>query len=218
MNPIYLFDMDGTLIDSMEHFDRGLRIMLEQAGIPYDPALIKKLVPLGYTKSAEYFVSRGVPLSVEEIVARFEALMQHAYAHDIRTKPGVPEYLRRLQENGARLFVLTASPHSLTDVCLRQNGIWPCFEQVWSVDDFGLTKSNPAIFREAARTIGCDPADICFFDDNINALKTAKLAGLRVYGVRDCQSEEDLAEIRASFDGFVADFTALNETGELLPA
>ncbi|MBR6708577.1 MAG: hypothetical protein IKL84_02740, partial [Clostridia bacterium] len=59
---------------------------------------------------------------------------------------------------------------------------------------------------------------ICFFDDNINALKTAKLAGLRVYGVRDCQSEEDLAEIRASFDGFVADFTALNDIGALLPA
>lgn len=208
MNEVYVFDLDGTLVDSMPYFTRGILSILDEEGIPYDDGLIDVLTPLGYTKSAEYYVGMGVQAGVEQIVSRIEQKLVQAYTHDVRTKPGVPAYLRRLREEGARLFVLTASPHLVTDVCLKQNGIWDLFETVWSVEDFGLSKSEPHIFREVARRIGCTPGEIRFFDDNLTALENARLAGLRTFGVFDGQSEADLARMRTLSEAVVESFTS----------
>ena len=87
------------------------------------------------------------------------------------------------------MFVLTASPHSVTDICLKHNGVYDLFEQVWSVDDFEKSKSDVTIFYDVAKTIGCEVGEIHYFDDNLMAVTNASQAGYVVYGVYDGQEE-----------------------------
>ena len=160
MNGIYIFDLDGTLVDSMPYFTRGLLGLLDEAGIPYGEEMAGIITPLGYTKSAIYFRERlGLTDSVETLVKRMQDRLVKDYANNIRLKPGVYRYLHRLHEAGERLFVLTASPHCATDVCLQSNGVLDWFAQVWSVEDFSLDKPDTRLLFEVARQIGCDPAD-----------------------------------------------------------
>ena len=190
MSKIYVFDLDGTLVDSMAAFQMGILSILDEEGIPYGPDMIQVVTPLGYTKSAELYVEMGVKDTVEHIVSRVEARLVKEYASNVFLKAGVGDYLKKLRDEGARLFVLTASPHSVTDICLKQNGVYDLFEQVWSVDDFGKSKSDVTLFYDVAKTIGCEVEEVNYFDDNLMAVTNASKAGYVVYGVYDGQAEE----------------------------
>lgn len=207
MKKIYVFDLDGTLVDSMPSYSKGILSILDEEGVAYEPDLIKILTPLGNRKSAQYYVDvLGVKADPEDLVRRIEANMIYAYGNLIDAKPGIPALLRRLFAEGARLFVLTASPHITTDACLKRNGLFDLFETVWSVEDYGLTKSDTRIFYELARRIGCKPEEIHYFDDSLIALQNAKTAGLITYGVYDAQTEEEVARMKNTFDRYVGSF------------
>ena len=210
MKPIYIFDLDGTLVDSMPYFSKGILKIADDAGLTYGEELLKILTPLGYTKSAEYYVHElGVQDSVDNIVSRIEQNLVYEYTNNIVTKPGVKAYLQTLHQNGARLFVLTASPHLVTDVCLQKNGIFDLFEAVWSVEDFALTKSDTRLFFKVAETLKCTPEEIHYFDDSLIALGNAKRSGYRTYAVYDAQSPEEVVRMKNEYDVYVESFESL---------
>ena len=131
------------------------------------------------------------------------------YAENILLKPHVKDALIRLKNQGDDLNILTASPHSMLDVCLKRVGVYDLFTNVWSCDDFGLTKANPEIYKLASKKIGKNTDEIIFLDDNLTALKTAKIAGMKVYGVFDKSSIDYEKEIRSVADKYLEDFSKL---------
>jgi len=207
MKKIHIFDLDGTLVDSMPYYTRGILQVLDEEQIPYEPSLIEILTPLGYTKSAQLYREMGVPGTVEEIVGRIQTILHHEYAHNIALKPGVASYLHKLKSSGCLLCVLTASPHLVTDVCLQHNGVYPLFDHVWSVEDFGLSKSETPIYHEVVHRLGCRQEDICFYDDNLTAVSTAVKAGWYTCAVNDGQSEAITAALRAAANEYIPTFT-----------
>lgn len=207
---VYLFDLDGTLVNSMPFYTKGTLSVLDDEGIPYEPELINVLTPLGYTKTAEYYIDNmGVKGTVEEIVARLEKKLVYEYTYNIKLKPFVGEYLRKLKAEGASLYVLTASPHIVTDVCLQKNGVFNLFDEVWSVEDYGLSKSGTELFFKVAERIGCEMADVNYFDDNTIAVTNASRAGYKVYGVLDIQPEAEVEIVKKNCDVFVESFEQL---------
>jgi HAD superfamily hydrolase (TIGR01509 family) len=124
-------------------------------------------------------------------------------------KEGVGDYLRKRKAEGAQLYVLTASPHIVTDACLRHNGVqgtFHWFDKVWSVEDFGLSKSDPQIFAKVAETIGCEVGEVHYFDDSLIALRNAKEAGYMTYGVYDAQTPDEVETMKALCDTVVMSF------------
>ena len=209
MSEICVFDLDGTLVDSMSYFAAGLLKILDEAGIPYDDGIVETITPLGYVASAELFRSMGVEATVEEMVAQMKENLVYEYSNNIKLKPYVGDFLRQLKAQGARLFVLTASPHVVTDICLKNNGVYDLFEQIWSVDDFGMTKSELELFDAVAQKIGCKPQDINYFEDNLTAVTNAALSQYKVYGVLDKQQPEDIEQIKELSDIFVHSYKDL---------
>ena len=210
---IAVFDLDGTLVDSMPYFTKGMLSIADEAGLEYDDNLIKILTPLGYTKSAEYYVNElGVQDTVANIVKRIEKKLVYEYSNNIYLKPGVLEYLKKLRDEGTSLYVLTASPHIVTDACLKHNGVqgtFHWFDKVWSVEDFKLSKSDPQIFYEVAKTIGCEVGDIHYFDDSLIALRNSQKAGYINYGVYDTQTEDEVETMKGLCDTVVMSFENL---------
>jgi len=105
--------------------------------------------------------------------------------------------------------VLTASPHPLLDPCLKRLGIFEWFDHVWACEDFGTNKADPEIYRMAAARMGVKTEEVLFLDDNYNADKTAKTAGMRVCGVYDASSAEYEEEIKRISDYYIHDFSEL---------
>lgn len=206
---IFLFDFDGTLVDSMPTYGSVMLRILDEHGIKYGTDILKIITPLGYTGTAEYFQKLGINKSVAELFSIMKKYMLHEYSENIPLKSGVKDTLMALKEEGADLNVLTASPHDTLDVCLKRCGIWDLFTHVWSCEDFKTTKANPEIYKSAAKLIGADVSDIIFIDDNINAVKTAKAAGMISYGIYDDSSCDAVEEMKSISDKYIYNFNEL---------
>lgn len=210
MKRIYLFDFDGTLVDSMPTFGAVMLQIPRDYGVSVGDDLVKIVTPLGYVGSADYYRTvLGIHATAEELVARMKAEMQDAYAERIEAKAGVAETLRTLKSSGASLNVLTASPHVTLDCCLKRLGLWELFDHVWSCEDFHTTKSDPAIYRAAAKELGCPVSSVIFVDDNLGAVSTAKEAGAIAYGIYDPSSEDVREELRAVAHRYLEAFSDL---------
>lgn len=205
----YLFDFDGTLVDSMPTYGALMLRILNENGIKYGDDILKIITPLGFIDTAKYFIGMGLDMPHADIVALMKQYAIDAYTNDVQAKANVVETLRELKKRGCSLNVLTASPHDTLDPCLKRIGIYDIFDNVWSCNDFGTNKSDPNIYHEAARRMGVPVCDVLFLDDNLNADKTAKAAGMQVYGVYDLSSDEYVDEIKAVTDGYIYDFSEL---------
>lgn len=206
----YLFDFDGTLVDSMPSYAAAMLRILDEGNIKYESNLIKIITPLGYRGTARYYIEHlGLELAEDEIVERMRRYAYEEYAYRIQAKPYVIETLQKLKKQGAHLSVLTASPHAVLDVCLERLGIFDLFANVWSCDDFETTKADPEIYVMAANKIGKPIGEILFLDDNYNADKTAASAGMKVCGVYDLSSAEYADDIKRVSDHYINDFREL---------
>ena len=205
----YIFDMDGTLIDSMDAFGGAMIKFLEDNNIEYPSDIVKIITPLGFKGSAEYFLTLGSKKSVPEMLEDFKNYMIEPYTKTIPEKEGVTETLLRLKKEGHSLNVLTASPHVTLDPCLKRLGLYELFENVWSCDDFGIPKSNPEIYIEAAKRLGTDVTNCIFIDDNVNAVKTAKAAGMHSWGIFDKSSEDYVDEMKEISERYIYSFTEI---------
>jgi len=206
----YLFDFDGTLVDSMPVYSAMMLGILEENSVPHEKDIIKITTPLGYPKTAELFASMGLARPVKEILEIMNERAVKAYTYDVPAKEHVIDALRRMKARGDDLNVLTASPHAMLDPCLKRLGVYDLFTNVWSCDDFGTTKADPAIYHMAARRIGKKVEEIWFLDDNLGADTTAKTAGMRVCGVYDESSVEYAQEMKRICDAYIEDFSQID--------
>ena len=206
----YLFDFDGTLVDSMPTYGAMMLRILDENHVSYPEDILKIVTPLGFLYTARYYIEHlNLQKSEEELVATMNEYAIDAYTHRVPAKEHVIEVVRALKERGADLNVLTASPHATLDPCLKRLGIYDLFTNVWSCEDFGTTKADPNIYRMAAARMGVPVNEVLFLDDNYNADKTAKEAGAMVCGVYDKSSEEYTDEIKAVSDYYIRDFSEL---------
>ena len=208
----YLFDFDGTLVDSMPSFVNGMLKILDENNVKYGDDLIKIITPLGLNGTADYFINElGLNITKSKLLEQMQKNIIDEYFYKIPAKNNVVKVLNALKNQGASLNVLTASPHITLDACLKRVGLYDLFDNVWSCDDFFTTKANPEIYLKVAEKLGVNVSDVLFLDDNINADKTAKQAGMKVCGVFDPSSKDGVQEMQAVCDYYVFDMIELLE-------
>ena len=214
MKEAYLFDFDGTLVDSMPTFVSAMLRILDEKHITYNNSIIKIITPLGLSGTAEYYINQlGVKMSKEQLMSVMKEYMLDAYFHTIPAKENVPDVLKALKAQGASLNVLTASPHITLDACQKRLGLWALFDNVWSCDDFNTTKADPQIYVMAAKKLNRSVGEVLFLDDNLNADLIAKAAGMQVCGVYDDSSKDYVAQMKAATDYYIYDFKELLHLG-----
>lgn len=212
IHPVYLFDLDGTLIDSMPFWQKAMMISLDEEKVEYPENLLDIICPLGYRGTAEYFVNNfHLNATVDELVARMYEGAYIEYRDNIPFKAGVRDFLLRMKDMGHSLNVLTASPHLMLDTALKRLGVFELFDNVWSCEDFKTDKTNPEIYLSVARELSVNPSEIAFFDDNINSIKGATRASLYTVGVFDISGRGFEDELKRIADKYIYTFENLEE-------
>lgn len=205
----YLFDFDGVLVDSMPFWAGTHMQMLTDAGIPVPDGFVETITPLGNINTAKHVISLGVKLTFEEYLDTVFQKYLEGYTTHIALKENVKEALEQLKSRGVSVNVLTASTHLYVDPCLKRNGIYDLFDNVWTVEDFSLTKAQPEIYHEAAKKLGAEVGDCTMLDDNLTVITTAKGAGMKTVAVYDDTSKSVETRMKETADRYIYNFKEL---------
>jgi HAD superfamily hydrolase (TIGR01509 family) len=202
----YIFDLDGTLLDSAGIWNKINREFFRIRNIPFPEDYQKIIGAMPFREVAVYTKDTfRLPESPEELMEEFRNSAMDAYAKEVEMKPGAKEYLFRLRENGFKMAVATAAPPEFHEPALKNHGIYDLFDVICTTQDVNCGKNKPDVFLLAAEKLNTNPGDCVVFDDILAAVKSAKGAGMTVCGVYDNQGAEDWAEIQR-----IADFTLLD--------
>lgn len=199
-----IFDMDGTLIDSMGYWQRLAGEYLFSRGvtpaqIPAD--LPERIKTATVTGAAAIFIDLfGFSGTPESIAAEINTMMDDHYRNDIPLKPGVKEYLAHLKQNGVSLCVASATAAPLMEACLTRLGVREDFAFLISCEELGVTKNTPDIYRYCAKRFGALPEQTAVFEDALFAVQAARKGGFYVVGVYDEAAESHWEEVKAIAD------------------
>ena len=206
----YLFDFDGTLVDSMEIWAGNHISALQRGGIPVPENFVETITPLGNYKASQYTISLGLNISLEDYLDKVTQDSIVAYSTLVNLKPNVAETLKRLKQRGVSVNVFTASPHIYVDDCLKRWGVYDYFEKVWSIEDFGtMTKGETRIYETAAQRLETEIGNCTLIDDNYIAIATAKEAGMKTIAIFDKSSRSQESALRALADQYIYDFNEI---------
>lgn len=179
-----IFDMDGTLIDSMPYWKDLARDYLESKGVrDIPPDLPERIKAMTMAESAQLF--RWEFHLTGDIAGEMNARMDDHYRSDIPLKPGVREYLQKLHARGVTMCVASATAGHLMERCLTRLGIREYFAFLLSCETVGAGKHSPEVYHAAARRLGAAPEETAVYEDALYALETAAKAGFFVIGVYD---------------------------------
>ena len=211
--PFAVFDMDGTLVDSMVYWQRLGREYLTAQGVTEGmDEVLERIKPMTMAESSALFIETfGLPGTPESVMAEMNAVMDGHYRTDIPLKPGAADYLAALKNRGVKMCVATATPEPLARACLERLGALEDLEFLLSCDAVGAGKDRPDVFLEAARRLGADPAETAVFEDATFALQTAKNAGFYTVGVWDASGDKHWDTMTDLADETVRDWKAAAE-------
>ena len=202
-----IFDLDGTLLDSMFIWDTIGEEYLRSLGKEPHEDLKETFMTLTLEESAEYYREHyGVTLSVKEIVDGVNAMVEQTYRTKVTLKPGISEYLAWLKENGVRMCVATVTDRYLVEETLERLGVRHYFSEIFTCAEVGFGKDKPVIYQKALEHLETEKRDTYVFEDMLFALNTAKTDGFPTVGVYD-RHEVHQDELKGLADYYIFDFT-----------
>lgn len=212
-----IFDMDGTLVDSMFAWRALLpRLVQQEMGRSPTEQELKRLQSMTAQEGAEFCKEiTGLDWSVTEIFRWFSGEMSVFYRTKARPKPGALDFVRRLRDAGIPMYVATATDRDLVEIALEATGFAGCFQGILTSPEVGVSKSHSAeIYRRSMAAIGSDKAHTIVFEDSLHAISTAAADGFTVVSIYDETSRRDRETIRSLSLFHVETFDALALDGQ----
>ena len=201
-----IFDLDGTLLDSMFIWDTIGEDYLRTLGKEPHENLKEAFMTLTLEEAAEYYREHyGVTLSVKEIVDGVNAMVEGIYRTKVTPKSGVTDYLRLLKDNVVKMCIATVTDRYLVEETLERLGILHYFSGIFTCAQVGYGKDKPIIYRKALEQLGTPKEDTYVFEDALYALKTARADGFPTVGVYD-RHENRQDELKNLADYYIRDF------------
>lgn len=208
-----IFDMDGTLVDSMLYWHNLGREYLESKGVTGDlNEVLERSKPMTMVESGALFIQEfGLDGTPESVAAEVNAVMEDHYRHDVQLKDGAKAYLEQLRRSGVKMCVASATAEDLQRVCLSRLGVLEYFDFILSCETIGTGKNRPDVYFAAVERLGASVENTVVYEDAWYAVRTAKEAGFHVVAIYDDNSGTRWNEIRGMAHQAIENWTELVE-------
>ena len=212
-----IFDMDGSLVDSMWVWKDIDIEYLGRFGLTIPDDLQKCIEGMSFTETAEYFKKRfSLEHSVEEIKNDWNAMAWEKYRTRVMLKPGAKELLDYCRENEIKLGIATSNSRQIVDMVLTERGVTDYFSCIMTSCEAKKGKPAPDIYLLTAQQLSVEPAQCLVFEDIVFGIQAGKSAGMQVCAVEDAYSVYQREEKKAFADYYIQDFTEIKEVRERL--
>lgn len=201
-----IFDVDGTLLDTMPVWTTAGIRYLQSLGIEAEPGLADVLFKMTVDMAAEFLKEKyDLPQSLDEIRRGILGMVEAFYFHHAEFKPGARELLEALKTAGVPMTIATSTNKYCILAAFDRLGYTDYFDGILTCPEMGTHKSEPDIFFAAAKLMGTKPSETWVFEDGLYAVKTAKTAGFKTVGIYDEVSRGDQEELGDWADIYVKD-------------
>lgn len=210
-----IFDLDGTLVDSMWLWESLADNYLLSIGIEPPKDLGEILKELTLKEAAFYMKERfNIESTPHEINEDMGNLLADYYANRLQLKPYVLEVLKEFKNRNIIMVIATATDEHLVEAVLNRHDIGDYFEFIQTCNNIGLSKGQPEFFQIIIDRLKLDPKEMWVFEDALYCMVSAKKAGLNIVAVEDKSSLSDLEKIKKISDMYIENFSQL-EVGRL---
>lgn len=202
-----IFDLDGTLMDSMWMWTDIDIEYLGRYGYTLPVDLQKKIEGMGFTETAVYFKERfSLTDSVDMIKAEWTRMAFEKYAHEVPLKPGARQFLEYAHQAGMPLGIASSNTHELIRTCLRANHAEQYFDCITTSCDVARGKPSPDIYLHVAKSLSTAPERCLVFEDVPMGILAGKNAGMRVCAVEDDFSRDQKSKIQELADYYIRSY------------
>lgn len=205
-----IFDLDGSLVDSMWMW-RAIDIeYLGRFGIPLPEELQSRIEGMSFSETAVYFKEHfPIPDSIDQIKEDWNCMAWDKYANEVPLKPGIPEFLERCREEGIKLGIATSNSRQLVENIAKVHNLRDYFSCIMTGCDVAHGKPSPDIYLAVAEGLDRPPSQCLVFEDIIPGIQAGKAAGMRVCAVEDAYSVNDRERKKALADYYISDYYAI---------
>ena len=205
-----LFDLDGTLVDSMWMWPQIDVEFLGRFGYDCPGDLERAVEGMRFSETAAYFKERfSLPMTLEEIKECWSQMAMDKYRTQVPLKPGALEFLRYCKDQGIATGIATSNGRPIVDAVIEALQIGEYFQEVATACEVEKGKPEPDIYLEVARRLQVAPEDCLVFEDVPAGILAGKRAGMTVLAVEDDFSRELSGEKKALADGYICDYSEL---------
>ena len=211
-----LFDLDGTLVDSMWMWGEIDVEYLGRYGLSLPPTLQREIEGMSFSETAVYFKETfSLPDSLEEIKAEWNRMAYEKYRHQVPLKPFAREFLEELRARSIPMGIATSNSRQLVDAVLEGQELTCYFSSVRTACEVAAGKPAPDIYLRVAQDLGVEPRHCLVFEDVPAGIQAGKRAGMWVCSVYDRWAAEMEAENRRLADAYIMDYSEVLENQEV---
>ena len=203
-----IFDLDGTILNSMSIWDKAGELYLGSLGIRAEPDLSKIMYSMSMKEGAEYLKNRyQLDLTSDDIINGINNTIEHFYRFQVTLKDGVLQFLEELRKAGITITLATSSDRRIIEAALKRLKVLNYFDRIFTCTEIGESKEKPAIYLKAAEYMKTDIQSTWVFEDALYAIRTAKNAGFKTAGIFDPSSITDQVMIKRYSDIYIKNLT-----------
>jgi hypothetical protein len=205
-----IFDLDGTLVDSMWMWPDIDREYLNRFEIEYDDNLKNEIDGISFHETAVYFKNKfGISDSVEKICKDWEEMAYDKYKYEVKEKPGCKKFLEHLRSKGIKMGIATSNNRSMVDVVLESLDMKDFFEVITTSDEVKRGKPAPDVYLTTANLLNVEPKNCLVFEDVVAGIMAGKSAGMKVCAIEDDFTKEVRQKKKELSDYYIVDYSEL---------
>jgi HAD superfamily hydrolase (TIGR01509 family) len=205
-----IFDLDGTLVDSMWVWTQIDIDYLKMKGYSMPENLRSEIVHLSFSQTAVYFKEKfNLNDSIEEISEDWHNMAFNHYSKNVKLKLGVRDFLNTLKSFKIKIALATSNSIPLLEACLKNNGIYDYFDSITTTDEVSNGKDCPDVYLLAANKLGISPKHCLVFEDILPAVQGAKAANMKVIAVKDDECLDSKEDLLKYADKYIHSFEEL---------
>lgn len=214
-----IFDIDGTLIDSMWIWTNIDDLFLKKYNLKQPEGFHEGMEGKSYSETAQYFLDLfpSLPHTREELEQEWYDMAYEIYTTQMELKKGAYEFILNMHKSGIKLGIATSNHRELAEGMLKHNHVFEYFDAIWTSGDVNAGKPNPAVYLRVAKDLKANPEKCLVFEDVPNGILAGKNAGMKVCAIEDAFSKPQEDKKRELADYYIQDYDDIkNNTYEVL--